>query len=216
MGEKLEEIVFQVFAIIYYIILLLIPLILVYKCSTSLVNRIQNPPSKIYGENQLLGKWNSFCIEWIDEDYCSTYGSRLKSKSTLYSNDAESDILTIIEIDEYETYLTITLKDWITGEIIDPYPQEKNKWYQFFKNYDSYDSVGYLFGDDSKEPIGYELTIFKDEIVISENSCDSRGYEELDNVKGGCFFLEKYTKELDEWHFLLIELDDGRGLDIHL
>ena len=127
-----------------------------------MVNRIQNPPSKIYGENQLLGKWNSFCIEWIDEDYCSTYGSRLKSKSTLYSNDAESDILTIIEIDEYETYLTITLKDWITGEIIDPYPQEKNKWYQFFKNYDSYDSVGYLFGDDSEEPIGYELTIFKE------------------------------------------------------
>lgn len=96
------------------------------------------------------------------------------------------------------------------------FPQEKHKWYEFYKSYDSYESVGFLLNDEDKELTGYEITIFKNKIIINEDSCDSRGYEELKNILGGCFFLEDYEETRDQWHYLSIEFENNNRVVINL
>ena len=118
----------------YFIIgigfLLYIPI----KCGQDIFHRIQNPPSKIYAENQILDKWKSFCVSGESEDGCELYGYRLKTKSSIGNlKNVPSPIISTIEVDENYDELSITLRDWETGEIIQPYPQEKKKWYQFWK-----------------------------------------------------------------------------------
>ena len=116
-------------------ILLYIPV----KCSIDLVDRIQNPPSEIYAENQTLDKWKSFCIDEESEDVCELEGYRLKTKSKLGPiNQVPIPVISVIEVDEYYEELSITLRDWKTGEIIQPYPQKEHKWYEFYKKYDSF------------------------------------------------------------------------------
>ena len=187
------------------------------KCSMGVYDRIQNPPSDIYAENQVFDQWKSYCIEGDSED-CYVYGSRLKTQSKMYmnDNDDEIDIVSVIEVDEYYMQMSIKMRDWNTGDIIQAFPQEKHKWYEFYKSYDSYESVGFLLNDEDKELTGYEITIFKNEIIINEDSCDSRGYEELKNILGGCFFLEDYEETRDQWHYLSIEFENNNRVVINL
>ena len=131
-------------------------------------------------------------------------------------NDDEIDIVSVIEFDEYYMQMSIKMRDWNTGDIIQAFPQEKHKWYEFYKSYDSYESVGFLLNDEDKELTGYEITIFKNEIIINEESCDSRGYEELKNILGGCFFLEDYEETRDLWHYLSIEFENNNRVVINL
>ena len=202
----------------YYIIgigfLLYIPI----KCSMEIVDRIQNPRSKIYAENQNLDKWNSFCIEGESEDVCEVRGYRLKTKSKLFPmNKVSVDVISVIEVDENYEELSITLKDWKTGEIIQPYPQEKVKWYQFNKKYDSFETTGTLFDEVGNDILSYEVTLMRKKIILTKESCDSRGYEEYSNkIKGGCFFLEDYKKSKNELHSLEIVLKDNRKALINL
>jgi len=56
-----------------------------------------------------------------------------------------------------------------------------------------------------------------DKIVISEDSCDSRGLEKTkENTEGGCFFLEKYMDTESEWYSLSIMLKNDKYLIINL
>jgi hypothetical protein len=183
-----------------------------------IINRFQNPPSDIYAENQTLNKWKTFCIDGESEDGCELEGYRLKTKSKIGTlKKVPFPVLSIIEVDENYEELTITLRDWITGEIIQPYPQKPFKWYQFYKNYNSYETIGTLFDQDGNDIISYEMTLMQDKIVISKTSCDSRGYEEnSNNIKGACFFLEDYKKNRKKWYSLDIVLKDNRKVLINL
>jgi hypothetical protein len=215
MWDKIKEkslIAFYGLSIVFAIIAMLY---LPVKCTIGVVDRIQNPPSEIYAENQVFDKWKSYCIERDNED-CDVYGSRLKTKSLMFFNDDEVDIVAVIEVDEYNMQLSIKIRNWNTGDIIQPFPQEKHKWYEFYKSYDSYESTGVLLNEESEDALGYEITIFRNEIIINEDSCDSRGYEELSNIQGGCFFLEEYEKTRDEWHYLSIKFKNNKSVIINL
>ena len=215
MWDKIKEkslIAFYGLSIVFAIIAMLY---LPVKCTIGVVDRIQNPPSEIYAENQVFDKWKSYCIERDNED-CDVYGSRLKTKSLMFFNDDEVDVVAVIEVDEYNMQLSIKIRNWNTGDIIQPFPQEKHKWYEFYKSYDSYESTGVLLNEESEDALGYEITIFRNEIIINEDSCDSRGYEELSNIQGGCFFLEEYEKNRDEWHYLSIKFKNNKSVIINL
>lgn len=183
-----------------------------------MIDQIQNPPSEIYAENQTLDKWKSFCIDGESEDGCELEGYRLKTKSKLGSiNQVPIPVISVIEVDQYYEGLSITLRDWKTGEIIQPYPQQEHKWYQFFKKYNSFDTIGTLFDENGNDIVSYEVTLLRDKIIITKESCDSRGYEENSNkVKGGCFFLEDYEKSRSKWYSLDIVLKDNRKVLINL
>ena len=215
MWDKIKEIGIKVFAYGVMISGLIILLYLPVKCSMGVIDRIQNPPSDIYAENQEFNEWDTYCIEGDSED-CYVYGSRLKTKSFMYVNDEKIDIIAVIEVDEYNMQMSITLREWNSGDLIQPFPQEKHKWYEFYKSYDSYESVGFLLNDEEEDEIGYELTVFRNKIMIDEDSCDSRGYEEQSNIQGGCFFLEQYEETIEEWHYLSIEFEDNFSVIIIL
>ena len=215
MWDKIKEIGIKVFAYGVMISGLIILLYLPVKCSMGVIDRIQNPPSDIYAENQEFNEWDTYCIEGDSED-CYVYGSRLKTKSFMYVNDEKIDIIAVIEVDEYNMQMSITLREWNTGDLIQPFPQEKHKWYEFYKSYDSYESVGFLLNDEEEDEMGYELTVFRNKIMIDEDSCDSRGYEEQSNIQGGCFFLEQYEETMEEWHYLSIEFEDNFSVIINL
>lgn len=215
MWDKIKEIGIKVFAYGVMISGLIILLYLPVKCSMGVIDRIQNPPSDIYAENQEFNEWDTYCIEGDSED-CYVYGSRLKTKSFMYVNDEKIDIIAVIEVDEYNMQMSITLREWNSGDLIQPFPQEKHKWYEFYKSYDSYESVGFLLNDEEEDEIGYELTVFRNKIMIDEDSCDSRGYEEQSNIQGGCFFLEQYEETIEEWHYLSIEFEDNFSVIINL
>jgi hypothetical protein len=202
----------------YFIIGICFLLYIPIKCSQDIFHRIQNPPSEIYAENQILDKWKSFCVSGESENGCELYGYRLKSKSKIgHLNNVPLPIISTIEVDENYDELSITLRDWETGEIIQPYPQEKKKWYQFNKEYDSFETTGTLFDEDGNDIVDYEVTLMRDKILITKASCDSKGFEENSNkIKGGCFFLEYYEKNRKEWHSLDIILKDNRKVLIHL
>ena len=134
----------------------------------------------------------------------------------MYVNNEEIDIVAVIEVDEYNMLISITLKDWNTGDIIQPFSQIKHKWYEFYKNYNSYESVGILLNDKEEDEMSYELTVYRNEIIIDDESCDSRGYEELSNIQGGCFFLEKYLESKNELHSLYLELKNDINVIINL
>lgn len=204
--------------IIYFIFgigfLLYIPI----KCGQDIYHRIQNPPSKIYANNQTFDQWESFCISGESENGCELNGYRLKTKSKIgHLKNVPLPMISIIEVDENFNELSIILRDWETGEIIQPYPQTKKKWYQFNKEYDSFETIGTLLDEDGNDIIDYEVTLMQDKILITKASCDSKGFEENRyKVKGGCFFLEYYEKNKKEWHSLDIILKDKRKALIHL
>lgn len=212
--EKGRVFLFVVPIIIGFCFLLYLPV----KCSMDMIDQIQNPPSEIYAENQTLDKWKSFCIDGESEDGCELEGYRLKTKSKLGSiNQVPIPVISVIEVDQYYEGLSITLRDWKTGEIIQPYPQQEHKWYQFFKKYNSFDTIGTLFDENGNDIVSYEVTLLRDKIIITKESCDSRGYEENSNkVKGGCFFLEDYEKSRSKWYSLDVVLKDNRKVLINL
>ena len=203
---------------VYFILGIGLFLYIPIKCSMAIIHEIQNPPSKIYAENQTFDKWRSFCIDGESENGCKVNGYRLKTKSKLGPmNKVPVDVISVIEVDENYEELSITLKDWKTGEVIQPYPQEKEKWYQFNKKYDSFETTGTLFDEDGNDIISYEVTLMRNKIIITKASCDSRGYEENSNkIKGGCFFLEDYEKNRNELYSLDIILKDNRKALINL
>jgi hypothetical protein len=203
---------------LYFIIALATILYLPIKCGMDIFDRIQNPPSKVYGENQTFDKWRSVCLDGESEEECDLMGYRLVTKSKLGPlNEVPISVISVIEVDEYYEQLSITLRDWNSGKIIQPYPQEKRKWYCFNKKYDSFNTTGILIDEDGNDIIGYEVTLNRDKIIISKASCDSRGYEEKSNkIKGGCFFLEEYEKNRNTWHTLEVTLKDNRKALISL
>ena len=203
---------------VYFILGIGLFLYIPIKCSMAIIHEIQNPPSKIYAENQTFDKWRSFCIDGESENGCKVNGYRLKTKSKLGPmNKVPVDVISVIEVDENYVELSITLKDWKTGEIIQPYPQENEKWYEFNKKYDSFETTGTLFDEDGNDIISYEVTLMRNKIIITKASCDSRGYEENSNkIKGGCFFLEDYEKNRNELYSIEIVLKDNRKALINL
>jgi hypothetical protein len=203
---------------VYFILGIGLFLYIPIKCSMAIIHEIQNPRSKIYAENQTFDKWRSFCIDGESENGCKVNGYRLKTKSKLGPmNKVPVDVISVIEVDENYEELSITLKDWKTGEIIQPYPQENEKWYEFNKKYDSFDTTGTLFDEDGNDIISYEVTLMRNKIIITKASCDSRGYEESSNkIKGGCFFLEDYEKNRNELYSIEIVLKDNRKALINL
>ena len=218
MWKKFKEKGVLYLYICYFIIGIGFLLYLPLKCGIEMFHRIQNPPSKIYAENQNFGKWESFCINGETEDGCELSGYRLKTKSKLGPmNEVPANVISVIEVDENYEELSITLKDWKTGEIIQPYPQEKEKWYQFNKKYDSFETTGTLFDEEGNDIMIYEVTLMRNKIIITKASCNSRGYEESSNkIKGGCFFLEDYEKNRNELHSLDIILKNNRKVLINL
>lgn len=134
----------------------------------------------------------------------------------MYVDDDEIDIVSVIEVDEYNTQMSITMRDWNTGDVIQPFPQIKHKWYEFYKSYDFYESVGFLLNDKEEDEMGYELTVYRNGIIIDDKSCNSKGYEEQSNIQGGCFFLEHYNETLDEWHSLYVEFKNDFSVVINL
>ena len=218
MWNRIKEKITFIFIGMCYLLGLGIVLYFPVKCSLKIIDRFQNPPSKIYAENQTLNKWSTFCINGESEDDCGLEGYRLKTKSKIGPmKKPPLPVLSVIEVDEYYEKLSITLRDWETGEIIQPYPQKEHKWYQFYKKYNSFETIGILFDEDGNDIICYEVTLMRDKIIISKASCDSRGIEENSNkVKGGCFFLEDYEKNRNEWHSLDIVLMDDRKVLIDL
>lgn len=216
MWDKIKEKSELFFFLLYGLGFLFIILFVIVECSSSFVDRIQNPPSKIYAENQTLDKWKTFCIKGNSED-CDVYGRRLKTKSYLLSTENEVDIISVIEVDEFNMQLSIKLRDWNTGELIRPFPQEKHKWYQFFKNYESFETIGTLIDEDGNNIISYEVSLLRNEIIFSEKSCNSKGLEDTSaDIKGGCFFIEEYDKNSGDWFTLFVELKDDKNVIINL
>ena len=216
MWDKIKEKSKLFFFLLYGLGFLFIILFVIVECSSSFVDRIQNPPSKIYAENQTLDKWKTFCIEGNIED-CDVYGRRLKTKSYLLSTENEVDIISVIEVDEFNMQLSIKLRDWNTGELIRPFPQEKHKWYQFFKNYESFETIGTLIDEDGNNIISYEVSLLRNEIIFSEKSCNSKGLEDTSaDIKGGCFFIKEYDKNSGDWFTLFVELKSDKNVIINL
>lgn len=206
--HKLRDLIITSIAGAFYVFLVLGLFYVPVKCGLDFIDNMNVEEKEIYGENLVLGKWHTVCIDRDSED-CYEYVHRLNSKSSIFEEGKMSDIVSQIEMDEYESYISITLKDWFSGETILPYPQKKHNWYEFYKRYDSYDSVGFILDENGTDSIGYELTVFRNRIVITEESCDSRGIEETSqNIKGGCHFLDSYNNNIDHWHFMSIELDN--------
>jgi len=218
MWKKIKEKGKLFFYELYFIFGIGLVVYIPIDCGVKLVKEIQNPPSKIYAKNQTLDKWDTFCIDGESEDGCDFGGYRLKTKSKIGAlNKVPVPIIAVIEVDEIYEKLSITLRDWNTGEIIQPYPQEKQKWYEFNKKFDSFETIGTLIDEDGNDIKSFELTLMHDKIIITNASCDSRGFEEnSNNVKGGCFFLDEYEKNRDEWHNLEFLLKDNRKVLVSL
>lgn len=189
------------------------PASLVYN----IYDRIKNPPSEIYGERQVLDEWKLKCS---DEDCYEKY-YRLKTKAEFISqigkeNETVSEVLVKIEADEYfEEWLTLELRDWESGEELQTFPQQKHKWYQIFKSYDTYESVLFLIDEDGNS-LGFEAQFTKDYILVDEESCDSRGLESQQDVQGGCFLLEKFSNNEEFYHTLQFELKNGHTIRVFL
>lgn len=212
--EKGTLTLYGLYVILGICLLLYIPI----KCSMEIIDRVQNPPSEIYAENQTLDKWKSLCLKGESENGCEVFGHRLKTKSKLGPMKAVPiSVISVIEVDENFDELSITLKDWQTGEIIQPYPQENEKWYEFNKQYDSFETKGILIDEDGNDIISYEVTLMQNKIIINKASCNSKGLEEDNNkIKGGCYFLEEYEKNKNESYTLEIMLKDNRKALIKL
>ena len=60
MWDKIKEICIKVFVYGIWIFGLITLLYLPVKCTIGIINRIQNPPSKIYAENQVFDKCSLF------------------------------------------------------------------------------------------------------------------------------------------------------------
>jgi hypothetical protein len=172
---------------------------------------IQNPPSEIYGERQRLDYWSKKCV---DED-CYDYTYTLKIKSILYSNldqdnETESDVVAFLVVDDMYMELSIELKDWNTGETISPYPQPRHSWYEIFKNYETFETIISTVDYDGNYLIDYEALLTNEHVVITEESCDSRGLELQENIKGGCFLLDRLENGEEELESLYVELKGDR------
>jgi hypothetical protein len=181
-------------------------------------DRIQNPPSEIYGERQTLDEWKKKCL---NED-CDEVFYRLKTKASVMSNIGQpnekvTDILAILEADEgFIESLTIELRDWETGAELSTFPQPDHRWYQLFKKYDTYESFLLLIDDEDSDTVGYEAQFNKDYILVTEESCDSRGLETEEDILGGYFLLDKFSNNEEYYHTLRLELKDGRVVKILL
>lgn len=218
MWKKFKEKGVLYLYICYFIIGIVFLLYLPLKCGIEMFHRIQNPPNKIYAENQNFGKWESFCINGETEDGCELSGYRLKTKSKLGPmNEVPANVISVLEVDENYEELSITLEDWNTGKIIQPYPQETQKWYEFSKKYDTFETIGTLVDEDGNDIIDYEVTLLRNKIVITKASCNSKGFEENNiKIKGGCFFLEYLEKNMKELHSFEVVLKDNRKVLINL
>ncbi len=205
---KLRDIIITSLVAAFYVFLVLSLFYVPVKCGLNYIGDMNVQENQIYGENLVLGKWSRSCIDG-DSEGCYEFVHSLNSKSSMFEEGKMKDVVSLIEIDEYYSYLVIELKDWVSGETILTYPQKKHNWYEFYRSYDFYDSVGYILDENGKDSIGYELIVFRDKIVLTDESCDSRGIEEISqNIKGGCHFLDNYENNDDVWHFMSIELDD--------
>lgn len=109
--------------------------------------------------------------------------------------------------------LEIQIRDYKTGEIIQPYPQDEIKWYQFSKDYKKEDilieSKSYK-SDYSKGYDGYSLidlssegVISREWIEVSVENCDGEGIE-LSDPKIDCGFNLIY--DVDIWNTVVVEL----------
>ena len=209
-----DKIFFKCVGLLSLALVYLLPIYVIY----SLIDYYINPPSEIYGERQILDEWRTKCL---DED-CYHVINKLKTRASLISNigspnEDYEDVLALIEADEdFAEGLTIELRDWETGEELSTYPQEEHKWYQLFKKYDSYESVVRLIDYESLDTVGYEAQFSKDCILITQESCDSRGFETQENIYGGCFLLSMFASNLEYEHTLSLELKDGRVVLIEL
>ena len=79
MWDRIKEIGSTIWLYSTIIFVLIISILIPVKCSLAILDRIQNPPSEIYAENQELNKWKRYCKE-SDSDDCYLYASRLKTK----------------------------------------------------------------------------------------------------------------------------------------
>lgn len=205
---KLRDLIITSIVGAFYVFLVLSLFYVPVKCGLNYIGDMNVQENKIYGENLVLGKWSRSCID-ADSEGCYEFVHSLNSKSSMFEEGKIKDIVSLIEMNEYHSYLAIELKDWVSGETILPYPQKKHNWYEFYKSYDFYDSVGYILDENGNDSIGYELTVFRDKIVITDESCDSKGIEELSQkIKGGCHFLDNYKNNIDHWYLISIELDN--------
>ena len=160
---------------------------------------IYNPPSEVYGENLKLDEWKTICLHGDPENGCSDEGYELITKSQIYFDKKRKDVVTKIEVDEYYEDLFITIKDWESGEIIQPYPQSNHKWYQFFKDYEEIDTVAGLLDIYWADSISYDITLFKDYILISDEN-----------------FLNEYEKNDSTWYTMRVYFKNGEHLIVSL
>ena len=145
--------------------------------------------------------------EWKDVEY----GFELNTKSFIYSDyhKLKKKVVTEVMVDSDYEYLLVTIKDWETGEIIHPFDKEED-------NLTPFDTIVGLLDIFWVDSILYEATIWEDFIEISEESCDSRGLEELENIKGGCFFLDEYEKNDSSWYTMRVYFKNGEHLILSL
>ena len=208
------SVISQLGILTYYILLGVILVLVGRYIYTKISNRVQNPPSKIYGEKQELDTWHSQCSEWYDEDNCESYLEYIRTKSYIITDNDTIPVVARIEISEAFDYLEIKLEDWKNGDDVYPYPQEKS-WYRFFDSYESYET--YLdfktLKDSSENHSYYEVLVCRESILVTTESCDNRGPEkEIEGVKGGCFLLAEYRYLVNDFNVAELKLSDGRKL----
>ena len=89
MWQKIKDALFDsiiwLTGIIFFVFIIGSMLFFPVKCGFELIDRIKNPPSEIYAENQVFDEWESYCIAWYNDD-CDLWSWRLKTKSFLYEN----------------------------------------------------------------------------------------------------------------------------------
>lgn len=209
----------------YYLLSILpffIFLIVAFFIIRSVVRRVNNPPSEIYGERQELNEWKYRCDHGSNDGHggeeCDSYYYLLKSKSWLVEGKDTNLVVAVIELDVESDVMLVTLRDWNSGNNIQLFPQREIKWYQLFQYYDTYETY-FNFSDSTMLTSRYEMTVERENLKISGESCDSKGPERdfsRLNIQGGCFFIDEYRELMDDWCYLRARLRDGRTLIISL
>ena len=157
------------------------------------------------------------------DEYGVPHDEIIPTKGDSIFIDRTAVVVKLYLIDNYS--LEIEIRDFKTGEIIQPYPQDKIKWLEFSKEYIEEDILiesilvksDYSKGYDeySRVDLLSEATISRERIEVSVLNCDGEGIE-LSDPKIDCGFNLIYN--VDEWnnYFIQAPLKNNRKLHIPL
>ena len=180
------------------------------------------PLRENFYKNLTFYDWHTFCQVKDNDGKCLSWGFAKKTQSLMFFEEEEIEVISILHGDDYYNELFLDLKYLNNGNLIEPFPQKEHKWYQLFKKYKSYETVGELIDEDGNVIIEYPVSVSRNRIIISCENWNYGSFEERNDIaQGGCSFLEDYMhfgidNPIEYDYAIYIELNSDKTLVINL